>query len=77
MSDEVKSFLQSLTANQRRYLSKRECAWCEMPLNRPSCGAIGEECPPNKRIYKAKLCLQGYKPRIQIDKENRKKEDTK
>lgn len=72
-NDRVKFFLQSLTANQRRYLSKMDCAWCDMPLNQSSCGAIGEECSQDKRINKAKKCLEEYKPRIQLDKQNRKR----
>jgi hypothetical protein len=61
----TKEFLSTLTKNQKRYLSRFGCALCEMPLNSPDCGARYEiECTHEKRIKRAKICLENYKPRV-------------
>ncbi len=54
----------SLTKNEKRYLARRECAWCNMPLNRKSCGAIYEKCSEASRIVRLISCLEEYKPRV-------------
>ncbi len=56
-------YLKSLTKNQRRYLSRRSCAWCETPLSRADCGAIYDGCTDKNRIARANRCLKGFKPR--------------
>lgn len=50
----------ALTAAQKRYLSRRECSWCNQRLDRGACGAIYEACD-----FKAKVadCLSHHKPR--------------
>ena len=55
--------LAELTTNAKRYLSRRVCAWCELPLHRPYCGAIYTECTPETRIKRRDNCLEFYKPR--------------
>jgi len=52
-----------LTKNQRRYLSRFSCSWCEMPLHHKSCGAIGQQCSEEVRAKRREQCLAGYKPR--------------
>lgn len=55
--------MDGLTKNERRYLSRRACAWCDMPLNREGCGAIYERCSEETRKARRKKCLAEYKPR--------------
>ena len=62
----VAEYLQALSKNQRRFLSRRECGLCAMPLNRPWCGAHYDDalqlCTEQKRIALRIRCLQDYKP---------------
>ena len=55
--------LKELTKNEKRFLSKRLCAWCEMPLNRIECGALFGECSDETRVTRRNNCLKTYKPR--------------
>lgn len=52
------------TKNERRYLSRFECAWCDQPLDRDTCGAIGEKCSESTRRDKRERCLLEYRPRL-------------
>jgi hypothetical protein len=58
-------FLSQFTKGQRRYLSRRVCGWCELPLHRDWCGSIygNESCTEEAREQRARKCLEGYKPR--------------
>lgn len=58
-----KEQLASLNRNEKRFLSRRECALCGMPLNKPGCGAIYGQCDEETRIERRKRCLETYKPR--------------
>lgn len=56
--------LAALDKHQRRYLSRRLCAWCELPLDRAGCGnRFGDECPEVTRVRRRARCLSEYKPR--------------
>lgn len=67
-------FLKSLSKNERRFLSKFECAWCDFPLDKDGCsavvgsGGLSRECSDETRINRAKKCLESYKPRQGISK---------
>ena len=63
--DVDKHQLAKLTRNARRYLSKRVCWMCELPLDRAGCGSYGgaPPCPWKSRWKRRRLCLQDYKPR--------------
>lgn len=43
-----------LSAKDRRYLSRRRCAWCDQRLDRKSCGAIFMHCEIS---FKQEACL--------------------
>ena len=60
--DEIEH-LKTLTKNEKRYLSKFECAWCDQPLNRVGCSAVYSHCSDQTRIDRRKKCLKKYKPR--------------
>jgi hypothetical protein len=53
----------TFTKLEKRYLSRRVCAWCEMPLDREGCAAIYDECPPEVRLRRRLDCLSHYRPR--------------
>lgn len=54
----------TLTRNQRRYLARRVCAWCEMPLYPVTCGALFPPlCSERELAKRLKLCLTYYTPR--------------
>ena len=54
----------SLTKNERRYLSRRVCGLCEMPIDRDNCGSIyGPPCSEEVRRDRRARCLSEYKPR--------------
>jgi hypothetical protein len=55
--------LAQLTKNQRRFLSRRVCAFCELPLHRAGCGAVYYKCPMEARIARREDCLKAYRPR--------------
>lgn len=52
-----------LTRFERRYLSRRICSFCDMPLDRESCGAIYEACPRKVREKRRADCLAQYRAR--------------
>jgi hypothetical protein len=57
---------QSLSRNQRRYLSRYVCYLCGMPLDRDDCGAIGMldgGCSQQVRDKRRTDCLSQYRPR--------------
>lgn len=53
----------TLTANQRRYLARHICAWCDQRLDRSGCGAIYEKCGEDAREKRRMDCLKAYRPR--------------
>lgn len=57
--------LRKLTKHEKRFLSRRICALCEIPLSRDCCGAIfhGANCTPDSRTKRREACLATYKPR--------------
>lgn len=55
--------MDDLTKNQRRFLSRRVCALCDMPLDRDGCGAIFQQCSEQVRKDRRERCLATYKPR--------------
>ena len=57
---------EKLTKGQRRYLSRRACAWCDMPLDMDGCGAIYEKCSEQSRAERQANCLKNYKPRSRL-----------
>lgn len=54
-----------LSEAQRRFLSRRVCALCEIPLHRDICGAVyGRHlCTQAVRDKRRADCLATYKPR--------------
>ena len=57
------AWLQALSKNARRRLARFACAWCDHQLDKPGCSAIYGSCSHDKRISRAKDCLENYKPR--------------
>lgn len=57
--------LAGLGRYQRRYLARRVCGLCELPLDRAGCGGIYEACPEDVRIERRRRCLDEYRPRPQ------------
>ena len=56
--------LRALTRNQKRYLSRRVCWLCEMPLHRDSCSSLpGRRCTAADRARRRQACLAQYRPR--------------
>jgi hypothetical protein len=56
--------LAGLTKNARRFLARRVCGGCEMPLDRTGCGSyLMPPCPWKGRWKRRRRCLQSYKPR--------------
>jgi len=51
------------TRNERRYLSRFVCAWCEQKLSSDDCSAVYERCTEAKRDKRRRACLKLYKPR--------------
>jgi len=52
-----------MTPGEKRFLSRRVCYWCEMPLDREQCGSPFEQCAPEVREDRRRRCLETYKPR--------------
>lgn len=53
-----------LSEAQRRFLSRRVCWLCELPLNRDGCGSVyGGACTQEIRDKRRADCLATYKPR--------------
>lgn len=63
----------ALTKNEKQYLARRSCAWCEMPLDRNECGAIYEQCSIETRQKRRTDCLSHYKPRTAADAVTRRR----
>ena len=55
--------LKGLTKNQKAFLSRHSCGWCNLPLHRSGCGAIYDKCTEEDRIGRRERCLKGYRPR--------------
>ena len=53
----------ALSKLERRFLSRRACAWCDAPLDSDECLAFGYECSAEARERRRRKCLEGYKPR--------------
>ena len=52
-----------MTKNEKKFLSRHICSWCEQPLDKDWCGAIFEKCPDHVRLKRQRECLKTYKPR--------------
>lgn len=59
-----KDFLASLGKNERRYLSRVECALCGIPLNRGHCSSCFIACDDETMIKRAESALTSYRPRV-------------
>ena len=55
--------LKALSKNEKAFLSRRICAWCDTPLDRLGCSAIWDKCDEATRITRRRKCLKTYKPR--------------
>ena len=55
--------LKQLNKNEKRFLSCRVCAFCEMSLDREGSGAIFDKCDEETRIKRRTDALKTYKPR--------------
>ena len=64
----AKEHWDSLNKNQKRYLKRFVCGWCERCLSSNECIDIMSPCSDEKLIEKRNNCLKNYKPR-------KKKED--
>ena len=70
IEDELRARFADLSRNEKQYLSRRICSWCENPLDRPSCGAIYEKCSVENRMTRLEKCLADYKPRRALENTN-------
>lgn len=61
--EKEKAQLDSLSKNEKAYLSRRECALCNQKLNLRFCGDFYGQCSALIRIEKRIKCLKEYKPR--------------
>ena len=52
-----------MTKNERRFLTRHQCAWCDQPLDKDWCGAIWDKCSAETRTKRQAECLKTYKPR--------------
>jgi hypothetical protein len=55
--------LPPLTRNEKRYLAKFQCAWCDQRIDQDCCGAIYEKCSNEVIAKRREECLTKYKPR--------------
>ena len=56
--------VEKLTRNEKQYLSRRACGWCDAPLHRDDCCSIyGPRCTPEFLAERRRKCLAEYKPR--------------
>lgn len=55
--------IKSLSANEKRYLKRRHCMWCDGLLSSAGCMAIFEKCSERNRLDRLERCLAEYKPR--------------
>jgi hypothetical protein len=51
-----------MTRAEKRFLSRRICAWCDQPLDKDWCSAIWEKCSPEIRAKRREDCLRTRKP---------------
>jgi len=58
-----KEYLDSLNKNEKRFLSKYKCAWCDHPLEKDGCSDYNTPCSDETRITRFKKCMALYKPR--------------
>lgn len=56
--------LTGYTRNEKRYLRRFACAWCDQSLARDDCSAIWERCTDEQREQRRRDCLKNYKPRL-------------
>jgi hypothetical protein len=60
--------IEELTKNQRRYLRRKVCGLCDMPLSEDSCGSIyGPACTKEFLKDRRTRCLLEYKPRQPVN----------
>lgn len=52
-----------MTRNEKKFLSRRICSWCDQSLDKDWCAAIFEKCPDETRIKRREDCLKTYRPR--------------
>lgn len=64
-TEQEREQLGNLDRYQKRYLSRRVCGLCELPLDRVGCGAVYEACSEVTRLRRRRLCLKKYRPRPQ------------
>lgn len=65
--------LKSLTKNQKRYLARHICGWCEMPLHKTYCGDSELPCSEEVRMKRREDCLKLHnsrKPKAAIENDN-------
>lgn len=58
--------MKPLTKLEKRFLSRRECAWCEHRLDWPGCSAIYEKCSPTQQAARRSRALKTYRPRKRV-----------
>lgn len=58
--------MKPLTKLQKRFLSRRQCAWCEHRLDWPGCSAIYEKCSEKQQEKRRRRALTTYKPRKSV-----------
>jgi hypothetical protein len=56
--------MSALTKLQKRFLSRRICAWCDHRLDWPGCSAIYSKCSPAEQEKRRRAALKTYKPRL-------------
>ena len=55
---------EALTRNEKRFLSRFVCVWCEQRLDREECSAIYSRCTKEEMAKRRADVLKTYKPRL-------------
>jgi hypothetical protein len=53
----------NLTRNEKRYLAKFTCSWCDHRLDQEGCSAVYGQCDEQTKEQRRVNCLANYKPR--------------
>lgn len=60
-----------MTKNEKRFLSRHVCAWCQHRLDVDGCSALYEKCTPEQQAKRREKCLEAYKPRATASAQGR------
>jgi len=54
--------LKALSRNEKQFLYRHLCGWCDQRLDANFCSAIRDGCNAQVRIERRVECLKSYKP---------------